>query len=179
MKRGINRPGLPLNGKGREKEAEEREGGGGEREGGEREGEGRGEGERETTIRIEVRPRLIRMKLGINRPGLPLNGRKREGERGREREVSDACSSNNSINIYIIDIVAIGQAVRSIKAEADKSLPFVPSRPPPQFMPSPADKLEALKIVVGNSIDGILIIYLLFFLLSLLPSLAPSPLPRG
>ena len=36
-----------------------------------------------TTIRNEVRPKLIRMKLGINRPGLPLNG-KREVGGGRE-----------------------------------------------------------------------------------------------
>jgi hypothetical protein len=47
--------------------------------------------------------------------------------------------------------------VKAIKLEADRSVPFVPSRPPPNFMPSPADRQEALKIVVCNTVDDILI----------------------
>lgn len=63
--------------------------------------------------------------------------------------------------------MTIAQAVQKAKIEADKAVPFVPARPPPNFVPTPADKVAALKIVVGNTIDVIQINSTLLFLLTL------------
>eukprot|EP01111_Echinosteliopsis_oligospora_P015993 TRINITY_DN6506_c0_g1_i1.p1 TRINITY_DN6506_c0_g1~~TRINITY_DN6506_c0_g1_i1.p1 ORF type:complete len:521 (+),score=162.80 TRINITY_DN6506_c0_g1_i1:258-1820(+) len=80
-----------------------------------------------STVRGELKPKVLRAKLNMSKPSISSE-----------------------------DAMTIAQVIRNVKAEVEKAKQFVPPRaaaPPPSIPPS--DRMQMLKLVVGNTIDDI------------------------